>query len=1110
MADGNIGLLYEHQGSAIKYVNIPITDIVGIWLEDENRTEVTQVALKAGEEATIKLGGTPDNALEIISDKEAVTVTWNEKDGTITFSADEAAKGLVEAVVTISDGSGCVIVVKVTVTGDTVGAYEVVDLMVGESAVFKDTTGNYGNTDVSGVADIAQIILTGIGLDETRANLAVGNGDFTGEYINMSSSLYTFDNVSKSGTTSFTCVPTARTANGTTVYLNSTGTATIPNQTSSTTMTFALQSDGTFTIRAGERQYVYFHYNNSGQLYFNRNSTPSAGFCNFDLYMASENAPADSPISGYVKVTSLDDITEDGQYLIAHEGIVNNASIGQYVLYPYSGGYAHNHVAKATGEEAGTAVTDIVIHAVAKGNTSIMIGDITYFINVRDKEQNMTVEQNERFLIKAKNTPQMEEQSVVVMDKDVAPVAPYTAVTSLDAITEGKYLLGTASQVIMNELTTGTPTGLTLKNADFSQDDLSAYMWNITAVEGGYTIQDVNGNYININGNDVVLGETAEVLRLGTRENGTYSIGDGSNYFNKWGGSSSTKVAAYYDINDGNSKWFVYRPSTGYWFTATEVGTTSIVADDVIYNIEVIPCQHEDMVLEGVTEPTCFKEGYTGDIKCTICKEVVIKGSPIATIDHVYGEWKVTTEPTCTEEGIETRACTAEGCKATEEKAVDPIGEAGHVWDDGVVTKEPTTTEEGVRTYTCSICKATKTETIPTIDEEGCEHQFGDWEVMKEAGCEETGQKKRSCMKCKTAEVEEIAATGHNMGEWTEVKAATCEEEGEESRVCSACDVEEIKKVAAKGHTEVTDAGKAATCEEEGLTAGSHCSVCNKVLVAQTVIAAQGHDYETEVTAPTCTTEGYTTNTCRRCDASHRSDVTEATGHKFKTSWTSNETSHYHVCENCDNVADTAEHTFEWKIDKEATTTENGLKHEECDVCAYKRNENTVIAYPKEVKLSKTTYTYNGKAKEPKVTVTDSEGKEIESSNYTVSYSKNKNIGTAKVTIEFKGDYDGTITKTFTIKPKKASLSKVTAKSKGFTAKWKKASKISGYQIQYSTSKNFTKAKSVTLSKNKVSYSKSKLSGNKTYYVRIRTYKTVSGKKYYSEWSSVKKVKTKR
>ena len=85
------------------------------------------------------------------------------------------------------------------------------------------------------------------------------------------------------------------------------------------------------------------------------------------------------------------------------------------------------------------------------------------------------------------------------------------------------------------------------------------------------------------------------------------------------------------------------------------------------------------------------------------------------------------------------------------------------------------------------------------------------------------------------------------------------------------------------------------------------------------------------------------------------------------------------------------------------------------------------------------------------------------------------------------------------------------AKKKKMTVKWKKQTKLTtGYQIQYSTSKNFKGAKTQTITKNKkTSCIIKKLKSKKKYYVRVRTYKKVKGKKYYSKWSKVKSVKTK-
>lgn len=169
------------------------------------------------------------------------------------------------------------------------------------------------------------------------------------------------------------------------------------------------------------------------------------------------------------------------------------------------------------------------------------------------------------------------------------------------------------------------------------------------------------------------------------------------------------------------------------------------------------------------------------------------------------------------------------------------------------------------------------------------------------------------------------------------------------------------------------------------------------------------------------------------------------------------------------------------------------------------------------VKLSSTSYTYNGKTKTPSVTVKDSKGRKLKNgTDYTVKYSSGrKNVGRYAVKVTFKGNYTGSKTVYYYIVPKSTSISKVSALKKGFKLSWKKQkTQTTGYQIQYSKSSKFKKAKTVNVSKNKTtSKSVKKLSSKKKYYVRVRTYKTVKidgkTKKVYSSWSKTKKVKTK-
>ena len=195
-----------------------------------------------------------------------------------------------------------------------------------------------------------------------------------------------------------------------------------------------------------------------------------------------------------------------------------------------------------------------------------------------------------------------------------------------------------------------------------------------------------------------------------------------------------------------------------------------------------------------------------------------------------------------------------------------------------------------------------------------------------------------------------------------------------------------------------------------------------------------------------------------------------------------------------------------------ATLNKNGSVVTKCTVCGEVKSKSTIY-YPKTVKLSETSYTYNGKVKKPRVKVVGSNSKTISANNYTVTYaSGRKNVGKYAVKIAFKGNYSGTKTLYFTINPKATGISKLTAGKKAFTVKWKKqATQTTGYQIQYSTDKKFKQSnKTVTVSKNKTtSKTVSKLKAKKKYYVRVCTYKTVKGTKYYSAWSKAMFITTK-
>lgn len=193
-----------------------------------------------------------------------------------------------------------------------------------------------------------------------------------------------------------------------------------------------------------------------------------------------------------------------------------------------------------------------------------------------------------------------------------------------------------------------------------------------------------------------------------------------------------------------------------------------------------------------------------------------------------------------------------------------------------------------------------------------------------------------------------------------------------------------------------------------------------------------------------------------------------------------------------------------------ATTKKQGTYIYKCKNCGHEKTD--YLPSVTKMTLSTTSYTYNGKVCKPKVTVKDSKGRILASSNYTVSYKNNKNIGKATVTVTLKGLYSGKLTKTFNITPTKAKISKVVnVKGKKAKVTWKKVTKAHGYEICYARNSKFTSGKkTIKVGASTTVKTLTKLTKKKTYYVRIRAYTKVSGKKYYSAWSSKKSVKIKK
>ena len=169
------------------------------------------------------------------------------------------------------------------------------------------------------------------------------------------------------------------------------------------------------------------------------------------------------------------------------------------------------------------------------------------------------------------------------------------------------------------------------------------------------------------------------------------------------------------------------------------------------------------------------------------------------------------------------------------------------------------------------------------------------------------------------------------------------------------------------------------------------------------------------------------------------------------------------------------------------------------------------------VTIPYSSYTYSGKAIKPTVTVRFKDGDVIPTSQYTVSYANNIKLGTATITVKAKGSNTAdSYKKTFVVKPAKNEITSITSTKGAFKIAWKKATAGStGYQVQYSTDKNFVNNvhsyTSTNLSDLSENFSKVPNSGE-TWYVKVRSFITKDGKASstrYGNYSAVKSIKVK-
>ena len=287
---------------------------------------------------------------------------------------------------------------------------------------------------------------------------------------------------------------------------------------------------------------------------------------------------------------------------------------------------------------------------------------------------------------------------------------------------------------------------------------------------------------------------------------------------------------------------------------------------------------HKYILLDS-TKAGCTTLGYDRYL-CTECGKIE-KRDYVDSLGHAW-QGIVIRDATCETDGKLLELCSR--CGQMKQTAT-PKGE--HSYE--VYTVAATCTSPSYTVRECSVCGDRHIEDItPAIPHDYKAHVI-------EATCDAEGKTIHRCDGCGGSFVTDYTdALGHSWDKGTLVTNATCTGEGVMEYRCTRCGCHRLDADPADGHIP----GAPATCTEPQL-----CTRCGAVLEK-----ALGHDYKSEVTAPTCTEMGYTTNTCSRCGDTNKSNYTEPAGHK----------------------------PSDWIIDKEPTTDSEGSKHKECTVCGEK------------------------------------------------------------------------------------------------------------------------------------------------------------------------------
>ena len=338
---------------------------------------------------------------------------------------------------------------------------------------------------------------------------------------------------------------------------------------------------------------------------------------------------------------------------------------------------------------------------------------------------------------------------------------------------------------------------------------------------------------------------------------------------------------------------------------------------------KTVPHTH-NLTLVPAKAPTCTEKGNTAYYTCDGCdkwfedatgaSEITDKTSVIlAATGHSASDWK-------SDNTDHWKECTVVGCGVIIEGS-----KAAHTAGEWIIDTPATATTSGSKHKECTVCGYTMaTETIPATGGGEHTHSYGsEWKNDADNHWHE----------CSCGDKKDTAA--HTAGEWIIDTPATATTSGTKHKECTVC-----------GYTMATETIPATGGGEHTHSYGSewkndadnHWHECSCGDKKDTAAHTAG---EWIIDTPaTATTSGTKHKKCTVCGYTMTIETIPATGgehtHSYGSDWKNDATNHWHEC-SCRDKADKAAHVFKWVVDKEATATQKGSKHEECRVCGYKK-----------------------------------------------------------------------------------------------------------------------------------------------------------------------------